>query len=40
MQFINNKVFAKYKKLKPNKIQDIISVKNKVNSFIIKSINK
>ena len=40
MQFINNKVFAKYKKLKPNKIQYIISVKNKVNSFIIKSINK
>ena len=40
MQFINNKVFAKYKKLKPNKIQDIISVQNKVNSFIIKSINK
>ena len=40
MQFINNKVFAKYKKLKPNKIQDIISVENKVSSFIIKSINK
>jgi len=40
VQFINNKVFAKYKKLKPNKIQDIISVENKVSSFIIKSINK
>ena len=40
VQFINNRVFAKYKKIKPNKIQDIISVKNKVNSFIIKSINK
>ncbi len=40
VQFINNKVFVKYKKIKPNKIQDIISVKNKVSYFIIKSINK
>ena len=40
VQFINDKVFVKYKKIKPNKIQDIISVQNKVNSFIIKSINK
>tara|TARA_Y200000002_G_C22648123_1_gene650074 strand:- start:1165 stop:1728 length:564 start_codon:yes stop_codon:yes gene_type:complete len=40
VKFINNKVFVKYKKIKPNKIQDIISVKNKVSSFIIKSINK
>ena len=40
VQFINDKVFVKYKKIKPNKIQDIISVQNKVGSFIIKSINK
>jgi len=40
VQFINHKVFVKYKKMRPNKIQDIISVQNKVNSLIIKSINK
>ena len=40
LKFIKNKVFVKYKKLKPNTIQDIIFVKNKVSSFIIKSINK
>ena len=40
LQFIDNKVFTKYKKIKPNKIQDIISVKNKVSSLIKKSINK
>ena len=40
LKLIKKKIFQKYKKLKPKKIEDIIFVKNNVSSDIIKIINK
>ncbi len=40
LQFIKNKVFVKYKKMRPKKIEDIIFVKNNVSSKIIKTLIK
>ena len=40
LKFIKNRVFRKYKKLKPKKIQDIMFVKNNVSSIISNIINK
>ncbi len=38
IKLLKNKIFRKYKKLKPKKIQDINLVKNNVSSFIVKTI--
>ena len=38
LKLIKNRIFTKYKKLKPKKIQDINFVKNNVSSFIVKTI--
>ena len=40
LQFIQNKVFIKYKRMRPKKIEDIIFVKNNVNSEIVKTLIK
>ena len=40
LKFIKKKVFIKYKKMKPKKIEDIIFVKNNVSSKITQIINK
>jgi len=40
LKFIKSKLFVKYKKIKPKKIQDIILVKNTVSSVIVKTLNK
>ena len=40
LKFIKSKLFVKYKKIKPKKIQDIIFVKNTVSSVIVKTLNK
>ena len=40
LKFIQNKVFVKYKKMRPKKIEDIIFVKNNVNSEIVKTLIK
>ena len=40
IKLTKKKLFKKYKKLKPKKIEDIILVKNNVSSNIIKIINK
>ena len=37
-KLINNKVFGKYKKIVPKKIQDIIFVKNHVNLYLKKKL--
>ena len=40
VKLTKKKLFAKYKKLKPKKFEDIILVKNKVSSIIFKTIKK
>ena len=40
VKLTKKKLFTKYKKLKPKKFEDIILVKNKVNSIIFKTIKK
>ena len=40
VKLTKKKLFTKYKKLKPKKVEDIILVKNKVNSIIFKTIKK
>ena len=38
LKFIKKRVFIKYKKIKPKKIEDIMFVKNNVSSIIIKEL--